>query len=240
MSKMVRKVDVREHVRTLPSGKETTVKKHKRGLPFSSDLDPIGDKWAQAFIKKRMTETHPDAINTSRIVFLHPNKLWAQHPERYDVYRLDCDGVPEYKKVPEKGWPYQLIKTKGKFYVCDKNGVFKRHFPPKEADKFSKYVGKLEFIEDTQGNLRQKQLDDYSREELRSIAKKKEIKNYSKYNKKQLGNLIVAEYTREQERVNDLKEEIRWLKEMEKEPGRDKKEIGGMIEARQHDLKHLI
>ncbi|MHA1488551.1 MAG: Rho termination factor N-terminal domain-containing protein [Promethearchaeota archaeon] len=237
---MVRKINVREHVRKLPNGKITTVKKHKRGLPFSSDLDTITDKWAQAFIKKRMTETHPDAVNTSRIVFLYPNKLWAKHPDKYDVYRLDCDGVPEYKNVPKDGWPLQLIKVKGKFYVADKNGKFKRHFPPKEVDKFSKFIGKLELVEDKQGNLRPKQLDDYSRDELRKIAKEKEIKNYSKYNKKELGKLIVAEYTRKEERAKDLKEEIRWLREMEKDERRDKKEIRGMIEARQHDLKHLI
>lgn len=237
---MVRKVNVRGHVRELSDGRETSVKPHKRSVPFSSNLDTLSEKWALAFIKKRMSDTFPDGKSTSRIVFLYPNQLWAQHPDKYDVYRLDCDEVPEYKKVPEKGWPHQLIKVKGKFYIADdKNGKFKRHFPPKEVDKFAKFINKTDFVEDKQGNLRTKQLEDYSRDELRIIAKKKEIKNYSKYNKKQLGNLIVAEYTREQKRVKDLKEEIKWLKQMEKEPGL-KAEIRGMIEARQHDLKHLI
>ena len=128
---MGRTTSVKEHEREYPSGKVATVRKHNREVPFDpKKFEPLDQKWAQSFIKKRHHETHPDTLNTSRIVFAYPNKLWAENPEKYDVFNLDCDQVPEYNSVPKKALPNQIIKVKGKFYYGTLDGSFKRGFPP--------------------------------------------------------------------------------------------------------------
>lgn len=196
---MPRKVNVRTHDRTLQNGKTISVKKHKRTIPFSDNFDVLSEKWAQKFNEKRLSTTHPDAVNTSRVVFIKPVKIWAKHPEKYDVFRLDSDNVPEYNTIPKAGYPHQIVKVKGKYYVANDNGKFKRYFPPRDVDKLSRYINKLDLIEDkSTGELVPKQVDDYSRDELRQIAKEKGIKNYWKYDKKQLGKKIIENFEKEQ------------------------------------------
>ncbi len=147
---MVRKVDVRKHDRTLPSGEIITVRKHKRSVPFDMDkFEPLSEKWAENFIEKRYRETHPDAINKCKVCFLYPNPFWVKHPERYDVFKLDCEDAPEYPKIPAQAYPNQVIKVKGKYYLGNKHGVFRRIFPPKvkpDEPKFTKPLTKKEEV----------------------------------------------------------------------------------------------
>lgn len=190
----------------LQDGRVVSRKAHKRSYPKTENFDPLSDKWAEAFNKKRLRDSHPDVINTSRVVFIKPVNIWAKHPDKYDVYRLDCDSVPLYDKIPKHGWPFQIVKVKGKFYVANDNGIFRRYFPPKQTDKFARYINKLEFIEDkSSGELRPKQIDDYTRDELRDIAKEKGITNYSTLKKKQLANLIIKKYESDDEKLNYLR-----------------------------------
>lgn len=129
---MFRKTDVSKHERTYKSGKTGSVSAHKRKIYYDPDkFEPLSDKWAKEFIKKRAYSTHPDTLNTSRIVFLYPNNLWAENPEKYDIYGLDCKEIPEYDKVPAWAFPYQIIKVKEKYYLGTDKGRFQRTFPPR-------------------------------------------------------------------------------------------------------------
>ncbi len=196
---MVRKYNVRKHDLHLPDGRVVERRKHKKSYPNQDRFEPLSDNWAEAFNKKRLTETHPDSLKTARVVFIKPVKIWAKRPDKFDVFRLDCDQVPEYGKIPAAGWPYQIIKVKGKYYVANDNGKFNRYFPPRNVDKFSRYINKLDLKEDkSTGDLIPKQVDDYSRDELRKIAKEKGIKNYWKYDKKQLIKSIIGHFEKEQ------------------------------------------
>jgi len=126
-------IDVIKHKRTLKSGKTIDVSKHKRQIPYDDSLDVLSDKWVEEWHKKRMEITNPDHKEIARITFEMPNKLWLEHPDKYDVLGLDTIKVPEYKKIPTKpGLPGQIIKVKGKFYKCDKFGRFRRTFPREE------------------------------------------------------------------------------------------------------------
>ena len=196
---MPRKTDVREHEMHLSDGRVVIRHKHKRTIPFSDNFNVLSEKWAQKFNEKRLSTTHPDAVKTSRVVFIKPVKIWAKHPEKYDVFRLDSDNVPKYDTIPKAGWPHQIVKVKGKFYVANENGVFKRYFPPKQADKLSRYLNKLDLVEDKHtGELIPKGIDQYSGNELRQIAKEKGIKKYWTYDKKQLGKKIIENFEKEQ------------------------------------------
>jgi len=134
---MVRKTWVDPFDRTYPSGKTVRVK-GKRGKGFARKVpfdpkkfEPLSDEWAKEFIEKRLYEKHPDTLNTSRVVFLHPNPIWAENTDRFDVLYLDTDNIPEYNIVPEEAYPDQIIKVKGKFYIGNFDGKFERGFPPK-------------------------------------------------------------------------------------------------------------
>lgn len=133
---MVRTTDVRTHDRTLSSGKTVSVSKHKRKIPFDEKaFEPISDKWAEKMKREHFDSTHPDALNTARITFVKGNELWVLNQNKYDVLGLDAKNVPKYEKIPEKCYPNQIINVKGKYYQGDKNGHFRRTFPPKIKTK---------------------------------------------------------------------------------------------------------
>lgn len=127
---MTRTIDVIKHDREYAPGKHTTVKHHKRTI--NDDLyDPLSEEVVDKLSTAHLTKTSPDAMSTSRITFLKGNKLWAMTPGKYDILNFDAPNVPEYDKVPEKALPNQIIRVGAKYYLGDKNGKFKRTFPPR-------------------------------------------------------------------------------------------------------------
>lgn len=128
---MVRKVDVKGH----KVHRGDTVywrSKHKRRVPFQMDkFEPLSEKWAERFIEKRFRETHPDAVSRAKVCFFYPNRFWARHPDRYDVFKLDCPDAPEYDKIPKQAYPNQIIRVGYKYYLGNVHGRFERIFPPK-------------------------------------------------------------------------------------------------------------
>ena len=183
---MPRKVWVKKGTgfdRHLATGEITHVNQFQREIPDNPKFEVLNDEWAEKFIKDDLQRTHPDYVHIAKRVFIEPNVLWAQNRSKYDVLGLDCTDVPEYPKVPEKGLTGQIIRVGAKYYVCNKNGIFRRHFPP-EIENLKKRA-----IEDT----KMKYSQDYKKEYGKSLSQaihdnsSQDKKNIAEYQDAKMG-----------------------------------------------------
>ena len=167
--------------RLLPSGEKTHVKPFNREIADNPKLEVLNDEWAEKFIKDDLQRTHPDYVNVAKTVFVKPNILWAQNRAKFDVLGLDCTDVPEYPKVPETGLTNQIIKVKGKYYVCNKNGIYRRHFPPEIENLKNQAIKetKAKYNEDYKkeyGKSLSQAIHDNSSQDKKNIAEFQDVK----------------------------------------------------------------
>ena len=107
---------MKKHYRHLPSGRTTKVKKHGRRIQEKAHTT-VSEEWAREFFNTRtMRSKAQDIKANAKLMFAIPNKIWADAPNRYDIWGLDGMDAPEVHELPERGLPHQIVKFNNIIY----------------------------------------------------------------------------------------------------------------------------
>ena len=184
-----RQIDVKHYTR-IKNEKKEEVRGHFRKIKVSSTNEAIRDeiKFGKAknlFENRSERSQKMDLRHNSRIMFAVPNRLWANAPNRYDIWGLDGYNPPEVEKLPEKGLPFQVVRYKNEIYQTNAKGKFIRPdikiidlkpYDEKTQERFEKeHPGKNAIWNDKITKSFQKWMDKNG--ELEEIAGKLNYKN---------------------------------------------------------------
>ena len=110
-----------------PQPKRLPIKKQpiKKTLKKERASEKIELDEAKAIFAKRPDRSRiPDLKHNSKLMFSVPNKLWADAPNKFDIWGLDGFDAPTVNELPVRGLPFQIVKYQNEIYEANASGFF--------------------------------------------------------------------------------------------------------------------
>lgn len=105
--------------------KSVTVKKPKTRKINPKAKQKIRFNQAKAIFEQRPIRSQKmDIRYNSKTMFAVPNKMWADAPNRFDIWGLDGYDAPAVSSLPDIGLPFQVVKYQNEIYKANARGYF--------------------------------------------------------------------------------------------------------------------